>query len=264
MKRQTTTHVPTLPILIHCEKGEEEGEALMLTRPQGDALLLKLPNSRRVRRFKDTDFTSAQKCMGDSGTKRFKALRLLQVAVLSKQREDIKRAREMLCEIVASGYPLMKRFEQAVGIPRKKQGKKPVSSYSPDLMGQLKAELDRIHDMHHPADLDEETERLTTRYLTEEDVRLLAMETTDALVGVQLVLWLSGARLIPALYCQSLETAAYAFALFGRRWTVCPYSACGKWFIPKNPTQLCCCPEHTVAHRVARWRERHKVETNRR
>jgi hypothetical protein len=224
-----------------------------------------------VRRFKDVDFTNAVKLMGDGGTKRFIALRLLLTAITSKQREDIQKARDMLCAALAFHRREIDNYEHS--FPRWKKDKR-MSIYP------IGSPMDELHRHFHP-DLSDEVERLTKRYLTEDPVRLLAMEMSAALrppgegtalslgttspngPGVQLILWHSGTRLIPALYCHDLETAAYATALFGRAWRVCPYSACWKWFVPRRATQEFCCPAHREAHRVARWRERHKVRSKR-
>jgi hypothetical protein len=254
MKAQTGPNAVSLPILIAgtptgaMKKGDAEGVALMLAPPMGDAVLLRLPVSLPVRKFKDTDFRRAQELMGESGTKRFVALRLLQTAIARKQPEDIKSARDKLCAAAAYDYQRMQEIEQLEG----KQSKKMTSIY-PE--GSLMDELFRVY---HPGDLADETKKVTTRYLTEDAVRLFATETTAALTGVQLVLWQSGTRLMPALYCDNHVTAAYATAIFGRRWKVCPHISCGEWFIPTRAKQDFCCPAHREAHRVARWRKRHK------
>jgi hypothetical protein len=266
MKAQTGPHAVSLPILIDAlptrwmRKGDAEGEALMLA-PMGDAVLLRLPISHPVRRFKDTDFRRAQELMGEGGTMRFVALRLLQTAIASKQPEDIKSAREKLCAAAASDHQLMERLDQLLKASSGrastgKRSKKMASIYPEGSM------MDEVYRNFHPGDLADQTKKVPTRYLTEDAVRLFATETTTALMGVQLVLWRSGTRLMPALYCDNHVTAAYATALFGRRWKVCPHSRCGKWFVPTRAKQDFCCPAHREAHRVARWRERHKVRPN--
>jgi len=272
MKAQTGPHALSLPILIPCwTKGEEEGEALILHPPSGDAVLLRFPNRHPVRRFGDADFENAIKLMGEGGTKRFIALRLLQTAIANKQQQDIKKAREMLCAAVASDYREADTIERS--FPPHKQRKKRTSIYPKDSM------MDELHRVLNP-DLTDEAEILTQRYLNEDPVSLFAMEMSGSLegnplhrteftdngrrrfisegMGVQLILWRSGKRLTPAVYCPDLETAAYATALFGGRWKVCPYYACLKWFVPKKVKQDYCCPAHREAHRVARWRKRHK------
>jgi hypothetical protein len=258
MKTQTGPHAVSLPILIRCmKKGDEEGEALLLSPPLGDAVLSRRPLSLPVRRFKDADFRYAQELMGNSGTQRFVALRLLQTAIARKQQEDIKSARDKLCAAAAYEHKLAKRWSKAMGTF--KQRKKLASIY-PE--GSLE---DEVYHMVHCGDLTDEINALTVRYQTDDAVRLFAAEMSGVLKdNVHLVLWLSGTRSMPALFCDDPVPAAYAYALFGSRWKVCPYSACGKWFIPTQTQQDYCCPAHRDAHRVARWRERHKVGSGRR
>jgi hypothetical protein len=278
MKAQTGPHAASLPILIPCwTKGEEEGEALALRPPSGDAVLLRFPDRHPVRRFGDADFENAIKLMGEGGTKRFIALRLLQTAIANKQQQDIKKAREMLCAAVASDYREAASIERS--FPPHKQREKRTSIYPKD------SPMDELHRVLNP-DLPDEAEMLTKRYLNEDAVSLFAMEMSGSLggnplhrkeftddgrrrlisegMGVQLILWRSGKRLTPAVYCLDLETAAYATALFGSRWKVCPHLSCGKWFTPTRAKQDFCCPAHREAHRVARWRKRRKVGWKRR
>jgi hypothetical protein len=216
--------------------------------------------------------------MGEGGTKRFIALRLLQTAIANKQQQDIKKAREMLCTAVASDYHEADTIEGSFP-SHNKRGEKRESIYPTNSM------MDELHRVLHP-DLKDEAEMLTRRYLNEDPVTLFAMEMSGSLagnplhrkeftddgrrrfisegMGVQLILWRSCKRLTPAVYCPDLETAAYATALFGSRWKVCPYSRCLKWFVPKKVGQDYCCPAHREAHRVARWRKRHKEGSKRR
>jgi hypothetical protein len=279
MKVQTRPHAASLPILIPCwTKGEEEGEALILRPPSGDAVLLRFPYRHPVRRFGDADFEDAIKLMGVGGTRRFIALKLLQTAIANKQQQDIKKAREMLCAAVASDYREADAIERSFP-SHKQRGTKRESIYPKDSL------MDELHRALNP-DLNDEAEMLTKRYLNEDPVSLFAMEMSGSLggnplhrqeftedgrrrfisegMGVQLILWRSGKRLTPAVYCPDLETAAYAAALFSSRWKVCPYSSCLKWFVPNKAKQDYCCPAHREAHRVARWRERHKVGSKRR
>jgi hypothetical protein len=58
----------------------------------------------------------------------------------------------------------------------------------------------------------------------------------------------------PGLYCPNWDVAAYAvFGMDGVR--RCAKPGCRtEIFVPKQPTQDCCCPAHSNARRVARWR----------
>jgi hypothetical protein len=271
MKTQIGPHTISLPILITCwESVKAQGETLVLRPRSGDARLFRAPMNLPVRRFTDADFIHAQALMGDGGTKRFIALSLLQTATASKKREDIERAREMLCAALASDRQLIESIERSLPLNKQRKKRKPIHP-----KGSM---WDDICRALYP-DLTDEAEMLTKRYLTEDPASLFAMEMTGALTEgrlhlfggtsgadtcVQLVLWRVGTRLMPALYCASVEIAAYATALFGRRWKVCPYSACEKkWFIPIRSTQDYCCRAHREAHRVARWRKRQKAKSKR-
>jgi hypothetical protein len=277
MKAQTGPHALSLPILIPCwTEGEEEGEAVVLSPPYRDYVLMRSQTRLPVRRFGDADFTNATKLMGDGGAKRFIALRLLQTAIANNQQQDITKAREKLCAAVASDYREADARERS--FPPDKQKNKRTSIYPKDSL------MDELHRVLKP-DLSDEAEMLKRRYLNEDPVSLFAMEMSGSLggnplhrkeftedgrrrfisegVGVQLIQWRSGKRLTPAVYCPDLETAAYAAALFGSRWKVCPHLSCGKWFIPTRAKQDFCCPAHREAHRVARWRARKKTKSKR-
>jgi hypothetical protein len=81
---------------------------------------------------------------------------------------------------------------------------------------------------------------------------------SDELDSVRLVLWWSGSRFRPALYCPNPKSALFTFILMrivaGRGWGVCPH--CGDFFVQKRSDQNYCMIAHREAHRVARWRER--------
>ncbi len=251
MKTQTGPHAISLPILIPCfKKVEQEGEAISSTYPRWDAALLRLSSAAPVRRFNDADFSLALKDMRVGQARRFVALRLLLTAIARKQEEDIKSARERLCVAVASDC---KSIEGSFRVEGKGKQRKKLTNYQEgSLMGILARVL-------KPCDLADEAKIMTERYLTEDPVRLFGAETSGAMKGVQLVLWRSGTRLMPAVYCEDRVAAAYTTAFFGRGWKVCPYSACGEWFIPTRDRQDHCCPKHREAHRVARWRMRQKA-----
>lgn len=271
MKAQTARpHPITLPILIPCEEGDQEQGEVLVPSPSAFAVgrRFPIPVSRRVQRFKDTDFPRAQNLMGNGEIKRLKALMLLQTAIATKQEEDIKSAREELCLALDSDFQQIERTQRSLPPSRRRQR---VKSIYPK--GSILDELCRLH----CPDLANEIETLANTYMTEDPIRLFAMEmsramsedrghllgaTLNAYTGVQLVMWQTGPRLVPALYCQNAKSAAYATALFGRRWKVCPYSGCGKWFQPTRTDEDYCCRRHRDAHRVARWRKGRRATSN--
>jgi hypothetical protein len=86
---------------------------------------------------------------------------------------------------------------------------------------------------------------------------LLAKEFSRVLCNVQLELWWSGVRLLPALYCYDRTIAAYAFALTSvAGWGVCPH--CAQFFEQRHLKQIYCTTAHGIDHRVARSRKNKK------
>lgn len=85
---------------------------------------------------------------------------------------------------------------------------------------------------------------------------LLSHQLSDELCGVRLVLWWTGKRFLPALYCPHTTQALYVQALLkvvaGKGLAVCPH--CGKPFVQERSDQQYCSMAHREAHRVARWR----------
>jgi hypothetical protein len=77
--------------------------------------------------------------------------------------------------------------------------------------------------------------------------------------NARLVVWFSQKkeRLLPAVYCPDLKTAAFMMTFLGRI-RVCP--KCSTIFIPSADNVDYCSPAHRDAHRVARWRDRKKRE----
>jgi hypothetical protein len=89
---------------------------------------------------------------------------------------------------------------------------------------------------------------------------------SDELDPVRLVLWWSGSKFRPALYCPDLKCALFTFVLMrivaGRGWGVCLH--CGAFFVQKRSDQTYCTIAHREAHRVARWRKRFRSKNENR
>ena len=72
----------------------------------------------------------------------------------------------------------------------------------------------------------------------------------------RLVLWWTGRRFTPAIWCEDNRTAFYVRALLnvvgGIGLRTCPH--CSEIFFQKRPDQSYCSVAHREAHRVARWR----------
>jgi hypothetical protein len=90
----------------------------------------------------------------------------------------------------------------------------------------------------------------------EDEKYLLSSRLSDALDSVRLVLWWSGKRLTPALYCPEPKSALYTYVLTrvsaGEKFGICPF--CGVLFLKQRRDQVYCTLKHREAHRVARWR----------
>jgi hypothetical protein len=106
---------------------------------------------------------------------------------------------------------------------------------------------------------DEELVRLTVKYVSRLVPRLeyeLSKFMTELLAGVHLVLWWTGTRFVPALFCLELEEALAVRALLGivagRALLICP--RCSKPFIQGRSDQAYCSMRCREAYRVARWR----------
>lgn len=92
---------------------------------------------------------------------------------------------------------------------------------------------------------------------------LLSYQISQALSSdAHLVLWCTGTRLTPAIWCEDVKTAFYVRALLnvtgGKGLRICPH--CSEPFLQERPDQNYCSIAHREAHRVARWRARHKLE----
>jgi hypothetical protein len=97
--------------------------------------------------------------------------------------------------------------------------------------------------------------------------RLLSYEVSQRVGGANIALWLVDGTFRPAIYCPDTETALYIHTFFivptgGLGWRVCPFTHCKtKEFFQKKPNQEYCIPAHREAHRVARFRNKKKLET---
>ena len=104
----------------------------------------------------------------------------------------------------------------------------------------------------------------------ESDLRhRLSYEVSRALLNrVQFVLWWSGERFLPGLYCEDDKAAIYVWLLLRFFSTdaairVCPH--CGNAFIQRGRAdQGFCSTTHRDAYRMARWRARKKRKHGRR
>ena len=84
----------------------------------------------------------------------------------------------------------------------------------------------------------------------------LSRAVSYSLSKCSLVLWWTGKRFLPALFCPDTETGLYVLVLLakvrGKALTICP--KCGQPFVRKRNNQSYCSTKHREAHRMARWR----------
>jgi hypothetical protein len=96
--------------------------------------------------------------------------------------------------------------------------------------------------------------------------RLLSYEVSKRVgfANTEVVLWWMDGEFRPAIYCKDIESALYVHTFFiaptcGLGFRICPYD--GEQFFQDRPNQEYCLPAHREAHRVARFRNRKKLET---
>lgn len=231
--------ITAIPILLHSNQGKHQLVFLdECLHYQSETALL----------FTDSEFTHTVNSMPDADGRHFKALIQLVSTPVAHKGEGmgkVLRSRHQaearrLVEVFASIVPQDEDLEQLVV---KKVGK--------DWTRKLQ---ERAADHEN---------RKIAGLLSLDWRHIFSIEMSHALKDAHLILWWSGKRLQPAIFCKDCTTAAYATALFGRRWKVCPYSACGKWFSPTSAKQEYCCPKHREAYRVARWRQRRRRKSKR-
>jgi hypothetical protein len=220
--------------------------------------------SMSVRRFTESDFREAMKEMGDQ-RQHLTALVQLKSAIARDRKDEIARTREKLSEYAALHLKIQLRLEELLRAgtpqgPKIKRNSRPHTKKPPE-NSMWKNIKEAFEAARPPADPQEEFQRTSQRYRTEKIDTLYAREMFAALQGTKLVLWKSHSIFTPALFCDNPQSACYAMALFYSNWAICPYSRCGKWFMPRQQKQSYCCPQHREAHRVARWREQIKAES---
>lgn len=86
---------------------------------------------------------------------------------------------------------------------------------------------------------------------------LLSEDVSEMLsASSRLVLWWTGERFTPAIWCDDLKAAIYVRAMLsvvgGKGIRICPH--CSEIFFQRRPDQNYCSVAHREAHRVARWR----------
>jgi len=225
MQRGSYNAVTDLAVLIPCKANEQDGVATFLGwNPLGEI--------QPVRAFTDADLNSHffAKTVGNTELKVVTALLALSQALEKRDQLAIRRARTDLLRALAH-----------------KENFKP----SPKLLKELSSEGRNSEEIELFA-----LELGFARLGEVDDRDMLSCRLSEALAPVRLVLWWSGKRFRPALYCPDVKSALYAYVLTRVSASgglgVCPF--CGILFRKVRSDQNYCSIRHREAHRVARWR----------
>jgi len=229
MQRYRNNTVTTIPVLIPCAPAEKDGVA---TFDEHAGPVRELTNEDfDVRKGKHRKFLDA---MSDDERQHFAGVVRFLDAIQERDPVALDKARKQLAELrqrqttVAGEYP--QQFGQLLA---------PYFGLAPDKGEEAIA----IHEG-----------RRQPESFAEDPAKELSLEISKKLTfWVRVVLWWTGKRFTPALYCMDPKVAPYVFVLTRKTWGVCPH--CGFWFTKERSDQSYCSIAHREAHRVARWRE---------
>ncbi|HWZ45955.1 MAG TPA: hypothetical protein VNW97_20955 [Candidatus Saccharimonadales bacterium] len=248
MKRVRNKAVTQISILVPCGRNEQHGVATFLFEGRAP---------KPVRVVTDADFREGSKghhktlgTMQDYEIEQFMAVLMLLRALTSKDKLAIAYARER----VTKAHKLKREADKKSGLALAQEddldfGRVLIPMFGL-AAGQEKEALARWNGYQ-------------TGPGAQADHRwLLSQLMSQALESARLVLWWSGSRFQPAIYCGELKAALYTFLLMklamGQGWGVCP--KCGAFFVQKRSDQNYCSMAHREAHRVARWRASKKTD----
>jgi len=218
MQRGSYEAVTDVPVLINCKWDEQQGAATFLEQRPWGAF-------QPVRVFTDADLKAGSKrnplkTMTDSERSVFTAICELSRGLEKKDQLAITQARNKL------------------GAVARKQNVATIGGAKSDQIERFAIGL------------------FERAFGDDEEKRLLSLRLSRSLDSVRLVLWWSGERLHPALYCPDPKSALYTYVLTRlnakRGLGLCPF--CGNLFPKERPDQSYCSIRHREAHRVARWR----------
>ncbi len=232
MQRGVYDHVTkqsSLPVLIRATAGQQEGVATF--EPELGAPI-------PVRRFKDSDLKDAANHMTEAEARHFHAVIALAHALqdpsdtiaLRKANAAFDEAYRLRRAEPTTFAKLGEDFAIALG----------------RAIGAPPQEAAEIYDRKRPGPRAASDPRWMLSYAVSEGLG----------ISSQLVLWWTGVRFTPAIWCYDMKTAFYVRALLsavgGKGLRICPH--CSKPFVQKRPDQDYCSIAHREAHRVARWR----------
>jgi hypothetical protein len=234
MQRPRSNTVTDIPVLVPCDERDQEGIATWRSVVR--------ETWTHVRALNQADLDSKSKksplrLVSESDKELFYAAVDLLQGLESKDRTAIARSRQRI--VIALGHKHGVGLDWAQGIGRA-LGLKPGRRAEAAAYELVALDLGRNTNV-----------RL-----------LLSGVVSDALDSVRLVLWWSGGKFRPALFCSDPTSALFTFILMrivaGKGWGVCLH--CGVFFVQKRSDQAYCTIAHREAHRVARWRERKRFK----
>jgi hypothetical protein len=225
----TVTSEFRLPVLVPAKPGQGEGSPTFAheTGP-----------SQPVRIFKNSELRDAHQHLTEGEVRHFKAVvELIQALRNPSDTIALKRAKE--------------GFEEVYRAKREDPS---------DLLGLGEEFANALAKFtrQSPREAVETLERKRPGPRAAADPRwLLSYEVSEMLnSSSRLVLWWTGERFAPAIWCDDIKTAFYVRALLsvvgGVGLRICPH--CGEVFFQERPDQNYCSVAHREAHRVARWR----------
>jgi hypothetical protein len=241
-RNNTVTDDAALPVLVPCSPEEAEGVATFAPE-DGEA--------QSVRAFRTSDIKNAKKHLPGHAGKRFAAVMKLKRALESP---DDPLAREEALRALAGANKLTRSSPE-----------NPLRSETPpDVPDHLVADVvEGKLSGERLIKLMEHYEGLRPGESARSDARwLLSYEVSMEFKRARLVLWWTGQKFRPALWCPDMKTAFYSRVLLGvvsgKGLCICP--KCGVLFVQDRPDQTYCTIKHRESHRVARWRAQQNIK----
>jgi hypothetical protein len=242
MQRDRNKTVTQLVVLVPCQPEEQDGVATFLTE---------LASPQPVRVVVDADFSAGTRqmkqaisAMFDYEGERFKAVLGLVSALQTRDGLAIANARNS----VMKALTMIREGDKKLGVMPAREDDLEFGRILISVFGLAPGQEKQAIARWNGYCLGPKAEK--------DHKWLLSQLVSNALDSARLVLWWSGKRFQPAIYCPNPKTAIYTFLLMkiaaGQGWGVCPY--CGQFFIQKRSDQSYCTIAHREAHRVSRWR----------
>jgi hypothetical protein len=219
----------SLPVLIRATAGQQDGLATF--EPELGAPV-------PVRRFKDSDLKDAAKHMTETEARHFHAVMALTHALQDPSDTiALRKANAAFDEAYRLRQAEPRIFAELGGDFAIALGR---------AIGASPQEAAEIYHRKRPGPRAASDPRWMLSYAVSEGLG----------ISSQLVLWWTGVRFTPAIWCHDMKTAFYVRALLsavgGKGLRICPH--CSEPFVQKRPDQDYCSITHREAHRVARWR----------